>query len=356
MSEQNEKQIIFTDAPNVSSEPSAEDRDLNLCIMPKRVLPMFFVLDTSDSMSVDGRIGALNDAMEDVLIRLAQTEEEDGDVEIKVAVLQVRTDCRWITPELTPLRFKFWDNLEASGSADWADAIAELNHKLRKTEMLKSAENCLRPVIIFVTAGLPASEWKWDLDRLWENPWYQRARKIAVGIGTTWDERFLEELVRSREYILSAQNVADIPSSFESALWMIRSRSSLTGEMIDIPYKPTEIPSADPSMVDDSTGRAKCKLLKQIRKAIADANGIPYEITECHFEGHCNGACPVCDREAVRLSRQLTEKAAAGTIHMPDIDTSGLDEYLPPKYIAEPVHYADDNQIWEFTGWDNIDW
>ena len=39
-------------------------------------------------------------------------------------------------------------------------------------------------------------------------------------------------------------------------------------------------------------GKSTCKLLKDIRQQIADANGISYQPKECHYEGDCAGTCP----------------------------------------------------------------
>lgn len=60
------------------------------------------------------------------------------------------------------------------------------------------------------------------------------------------------------------------------------------------------------------TGKEKCKLLKQIRKEIAESNGIVYLTSECTFEGECRGTCPKCDAEIRYLDDELQKKAARG--------------------------------------------
>ena len=59
-------------------------------------------------------------------------------------------------------------------------------------------------------------------------------------------------------------------------------------------------------------GKEKCKLLKKIRKAIAEENGISYEIKECNVRGHCKGYCPKCDKEILDLAKALEEKKSQG--------------------------------------------
>lgn len=60
------------------------------------------------------------------------------------------------------------------------------------------------------------------------------------------------------------------------------------------------------------TGKEKCKLLKQIRKEIAESNGIVYLTSECTFEGECRGTCPKCDAEIRYLDNELQSKADRG--------------------------------------------
>ena len=61
------------------------------------------------------------------------------------------------------------------------------------------------------------------------------------------------------------------------------------------------------------TGKEKCNCLKQIRKTIADLNGIEYHPRECDEEV-CNcGTCSLCDQEAEQLLAALRKKEASGS-------------------------------------------
>ena len=59
-------------------------------------------------------------------------------------------------------------------------------------------------------------------------------------------------------------------------------------------------------------GRSTCKLLKDIRQQIADANGISYQPKECHHEGDCAGTCPACEEEIRYLERELKARKGNG--------------------------------------------
>jgi len=59
-------------------------------------------------------------------------------------------------------------------------------------------------------------------------------------------------------------------------------------------------------------GKSTCKLLKDIRQQIADANGISYQPKECHHEGDCAGTCPACEEEIRYLEHELKARKGNG--------------------------------------------
>lgn len=67
-------------------------------------------------------------------------------------------------------------------------------------------------------------------------------------------------------------------------------------------------------------GRDICDVLKAIRKKIADAYGISYEPSECHYEGECSGTCPKCQSELSMLESVIDEKNKNGE----SVDLSGI--------------------------------
>lgn len=59
-------------------------------------------------------------------------------------------------------------------------------------------------------------------------------------------------------------------------------------------------------------GKAKCEVLKDIRKQIAAANDIDYNTRECTFQGECTGTCPACEQELAYLTEEIRKRKAAG--------------------------------------------
>ena len=59
-------------------------------------------------------------------------------------------------------------------------------------------------------------------------------------------------------------------------------------------------------------GKSKCKILKDIRRQIAQDNDIDFVTTECKYQGDCSGTCPKCEAEVRYLEQELEKKQAAG--------------------------------------------
>ncbi len=59
-------------------------------------------------------------------------------------------------------------------------------------------------------------------------------------------------------------------------------------------------------------GKQTCKILKEIRRQIAEANGIEFATSECRYKGDCLGTCPKCEAEVHYLEQQLRARSLAG--------------------------------------------
>ena len=59
-------------------------------------------------------------------------------------------------------------------------------------------------------------------------------------------------------------------------------------------------------------GKQTCKILKEIRRQIAEANNIEFITSDCQFKGDCLGTCPKCEAELRYLDNQLNLRRMAG--------------------------------------------
>ena len=59
-------------------------------------------------------------------------------------------------------------------------------------------------------------------------------------------------------------------------------------------------------------GKQTCKILKEIRRQIAEANDIEFVTSECRYKGDCLGTCPKCEAEVRYLEQQLRKRQLMG--------------------------------------------
>ena len=61
-------------------------------------------------------------------------------------------------------------------------------------------------------------------------------------------------------------------------------------------------------------GKQKCRILKEIRRQIAEANDIELITSECKYRGDCLGTCPKCEAEVHYLEQQLLFRRRMGQV------------------------------------------
>lgn len=90
-------------------------------------------------------------------------------------------------------------------------------------------------------------------------------------------------------------------------------------------------------------GKKKCKILKEIRKQIAEQNDIEYITSECQHKGECKGTCPKCEAEVRYLEKELEKRqklgrsvAVVGIAATLAFSTVGCD-YIPEKPIIDEL-------------------
>ena len=63
-------------------------------------------------------------------------------------------------------------------------------------------------------------------------------------------------------------------------------------------------------------GKNTCRILKEIRKKIADENDIEFVVSECTYQGDCLGTCPKCESELRYLECELEKRQRIGKAAM----------------------------------------
>lgn len=85
-------------------------------------------------------------------------------------------------------------------------------------------------------------------------------------------------------------------------------------------------------------GKQTCKILKEIRRQIAEANGIEFVTSECRYKGDCLGTCPKCEAEVRYLEQQLRVRSLAGkAIALAGISAASLAMLMPMTSQAQTL-------------------
>lgn len=175
---------------------------------PRKIMTLFYVVDTSGSMTGD-KIGSVNSAMEEAItVDLPDISTANDDAEIRVAIMQFSSGCFWITPSSGPIGIGdvIWNDLHPSGLTDLGAACVELDKKLSRNEFLESQTGAYAPVILLFSDGGPTDNWEKGLEQLKKNNWFKHAIKIAIAIGEDADKTVLATFTGTPESVIAVND------------------------------------------------------------------------------------------------------------------------------------------------------
>jgi uncharacterized protein YegL len=170
-------------------------------------MTLFFLIDTSGSME-GNKIGAVNDAVVNVLPMLNDISETNPDAEIKVAALEFSNGVNWLYDEPKLAKDFIWQDVAASGLTSLGAACSELASKLsRSGGFMQSASGSFAPAIILLSDGGPTDDYNTGLAKLKANNWFKSAIKIAIAIGDDADKDVLKDFTGSSEAVITVHNI-----------------------------------------------------------------------------------------------------------------------------------------------------
>lgn len=207
-------------------------------VIAKKVLPIIYAIDTSGSMSYDGKIATVNEAMHECEDVLREKAGESPDAEIKIGALKFSSGAQWVTKSgLVSLEDFYWNDVQAGGVTDLGAAIKELESKFSRSAFLVSDTGFCLPVIIFMSDGGPTDDWQNALKKAnATNRWFQKARKIAIAIGDDADKDVLKELVGNGEAVVQANDLETLKSlivQVSVSASMLAGQSRMAGDEAD---------------------------------------------------------------------------------------------------------------------------
>ena len=156
----------------------------------KQELNLIFVIDNSGSMEGE-KLGAVNNAIRDVMAIMPEIQEDTADANIKISALKFSDTASWIYPEPKSVDEFKWKDLKDDGGTNLSDAYDKLSDYLRKKSNGGQMPDLggVAPIIILMTDGLPTSyDWEERLANLKKKGWFKVALKYALAIGIDCEE------------------------------------------------------------------------------------------------------------------------------------------------------------------------
>ena len=156
----------------------------------RQELNLLFVIDNSGSM--EGKnIGAVNNAIRDIISIMPEIQEDTADAVIKISALKFSDKAEWIYSEPKEVGDFKWIDLKADGGTNLSGAYDALSVWLSKKSNGGQMPDIggVAPILIFMTDGLPTSyDWEDHLNTLKKKGWFKVALKYALAINIDTDE------------------------------------------------------------------------------------------------------------------------------------------------------------------------
>jgi len=216
-----------------------------------RPLHFIFIADCSGSMSVDGKIQTLNNAIKEALPEMRAVADENPNARVLVRAVAFATGARWHVAKPTPVDEFNWPQLQAGGVTDMGAALKEVAGQLKIPPM---TERALPPVLVLLSDGQPTDDFPTGLQALMDQPWGRKAVRIAIAIGSDADLEPLQKFIGDIERTpLEAKTAVDLVRYIKWASTVVlKSASSPASQMaasqgagnVPLPPPPDPVPTA----------------------------------------------------------------------------------------------------------------
>ena len=156
----------------------------------RQELNVIFVIDNSGSMEGE-KIGAVNNAIRDVMSIMPDIQDDTGDATIKISAMTFSDAAKWVNDEPKTVEEFKWKDVGTEGATNLSAAYVELSKYLCKRESGGKMPDLggVAPIIILMTDGMPTSyDWQKRLTELNKKGWFKVALKYAIAIEVNTDE------------------------------------------------------------------------------------------------------------------------------------------------------------------------
>lgn len=185
----------------------------NVTIPTAKPLPIILLLDVSGSMTENGKIVQLNNAVREMIESFSDNETLLA--KISVAIITFGGSSAKIHQELIDSDKVVWSDMIAEGMTPMGDAIRIAKEMIEDRSKLN---NTYRPTIILVSDGMPNDNgWEKEIEKFTTEGRSAKCVRMAMGIGVpsgTNEYEVLRQFVGDPEMVFTADAASDIKKFF----------------------------------------------------------------------------------------------------------------------------------------------
>lgn len=208
-----------------------------------RPMPVIVLADVSGSMSVDGKIEALNLALKNMIEGFAAESRIRAEIQVGLITFGGE-DARVHLPLAPAHRISEITPLAAAGRTPMGAAFEHVRKLVEDNEMISS--RAYRPVLVLVSDGMPTDDWEPAFDALCQSERGRKATRFAMAIGADADVGMLERFANDPESpVFRAHEARDIHRFFRAVTMSVAARSRSTAPNGNVPLMLAEIPEDD---------------------------------------------------------------------------------------------------------------
>ena len=235
------------------SEIELEDGD-PLGAVSRSKLHFIWIADCSGSMAVQGKIEALNNAIQECIPATKEAAENNPFADMMVRAIAFSNGARWHIENETPVDDFVWRELNPGGVTDLGAAIKLLSKELNPEKMGRRA---LPPVLVLLSDGAPTDMWEQELEAFNNTGWGRPGRtvRIAVAIGQDANKDVLAKFTGSEETVFEANNAQRLADLIKWASVTLSKYASSGASQIDrSPSDGPALPPPPPILEEDNDG------------------------------------------------------------------------------------------------------
>lgn len=164
--------------------------------MATRPLHFIWITDCSGSMSVDGKMEALNNAIREAIPHMRSVADENPNAQVLIRAIKFSSGAQWHISQPTKMENFVWNDLKADGVTDLGKALGMVAEELKIPPM---TDRALPPVLVLLSDGQPTDDYVAGIEALMSQNWGKKAVRIAIAIGEDADNEVLQKFIGNFE-------------------------------------------------------------------------------------------------------------------------------------------------------------